>query len=283
MTNVWAKLCSAATAFFHPFTVTLPMLALAWFKPIPCGSTRGRYFCFFYFISSHGGWLDGWLSNWVYGDGTVSRYFEHQKHEGKHDSLLYSGYNCSLQLHLFCISFHCCSLLPPTPPNLAELHSDFFILFFLTSLTNSNQQILKGKFNYNKITSELQIFKAKLQTPSLCSCCRWTPACGFRKGRVSAGSRRHRFFVKNAWVGVGVVLEIAIYSRLKTWVFVLHLHPQHMEHLRHNGDITAYSLLHAQDLKGQFAQNWNITHFLPTTMQMETPVTFSHPRQPSGV
>lgn len=62
--------------FFHPFTETVPMLALARFKLIQCGSTHGHYF-----ISSHGGWLHGCLSNCVYGDGTVSRSFEHQKYE----------------------------------------------------------------------------------------------------------------------------------------------------------------------------------------------------------
>lgn len=156
------------------------------------------------------GWLVIKLSVWPRG---CFMFFWASKIWGKHNSLLYSGYNCSLQLHLFCISFHCCSLLSPAPNPCWASEWLFHIFFFFTSLTNSNQQILKGKFNYNKITSELQIFKAKLQTPSLCSRCRWTPARGFRKGRVSAGSRRHRFFVKNAWVGVGVVLEIAIYSR----------------------------------------------------------------------
>lgn len=177
----------------------MPMLALAWFKLIQCGSTHGRYFCFFYFISSHSGWMVGYQIECMATFHVLLSIKNMRK----------TQFTAAFRLQLFPPTpfvLHLVPLLQPSvspPKPVLSFRVTFSHFFFLTSLTNSNQQILKGKFNYNKITSELQIFKAKLQTPSLCSRCRWTPACGFRKGRVSAGSRRHRFFVKKRLSGSG--------------------------------------------------------------------------------
>lgn len=138
---------------------------------------------------------------------------------GKHNSLLRSSDNCSLSwlvLQPF-VSLHPTSLHPSV---LRFSHSFFCFSLAKQQSTNPQRKINCSKKKKKRRTKEKNhlraaIFKAKLQTLSLCLRCQWTPACGFRKGRVPAARRR---------LGVGVVLEAAICGQ-----FVLHWLPWRME------------------------------------------------------